>query len=119
MKELMVFKGRSFTLPGLSRLLFVPVCLCAFSVSPLPQLSGWALGESSGAASPVEEDGENAEEELVVTASARRRVSGRSRIDLRPRKMGLPRHSFLSVAVRPRAIVGHQLVNGLRAPLVI
>jgi len=78
-----------------------------------------AWAELSEAEYPVEEDGENAEEELVVVASVRRRLNNRRPQSGRSYGTGNLVRQTASYDSRLQAIVGHQLANGLRAPLVI
>lgn len=102
-----------------SRILPVIVSLCAFAVLPFSQLVGMAGAESAEAKCPFEEDGESSEEELVVTSSTRRRLSHHRRSASLFHKISDQLHQTASYGSRPQAIIGHQLANGLRAPLVI
>ncbi len=114
-----MLRGRFTKRRIFSRLLPIIVSLCAFSILPLPQLVGTTWAESSEAECPFEEDGESSEEELVVTASNRRRFRNHHRgVSLFHRTSDHSRQ-IDSYGSRPAAIIGHQLANGLRAPLVI
>ena len=103
-----------------SRILSVSVCLCAFTLMPLPQISVLTGGESAEKECPCEEKGESAEEELVFSSSACRRWNNRRRSDCRrPRERDdswRPNTSFID---RRPVVIGHQLSNGLCAPLLI
>jgi hypothetical protein len=104
-----------------SRLVSVSVCLCAFSFLAPPQLSMQARAESAEERSPCEEEGENSEEELVVGSSLRRGSKARRQSGgiSRPYKsVDRLRRSASYVGCSP-AIVGHQLANGVCAPLLI
>lgn len=76
---------------------------------------------SSEAELPLEEeDGESAEEELVVRSSARRRLNHRRRSALSsPYETDNPFCQTTPSGSRLPAIVGHQLANGLGAPLLV
>ena len=71
------FKLQQTTTTLASRLMSVMVCVCALTCLPLPQLVMQARAGSAEAECPIEEDGENSGEELVVTDSARRRLQQR------------------------------------------
>ncbi len=116
----MALRVRSKTQLPFSRLVSVSIYLFAFTFIPPPQLGGLTWAESAEAECPYEEDRENAEEELVVCSSARRRLKHRRHSDLsRPHETGDRLHQIASYAGRLPAIVGHQLANGLCAPLLI
>jgi hypothetical protein len=115
----MTFKQNSTTGWLLSRLACVSVCLCAFSLLTPPQLFVQLEADSVEEESPSEEEGEDSEEELVIGSSARRLKAGRRRGIDRPLKtVDHLRRSASSAGCSP-AIVGHQLANGLCAPLRI
>ena len=115
----MIRRVRSTRTPLFSRLVSVLACLCAFTVLPLPLLSGMSWAESSEAECPLEEENENCEEESVVTTSLRRRVyCGRAHCGT-PVQAAVPARHSNAFARRWFAIVGHQLANGLCAPLVV
>jgi hypothetical protein len=117
----MALRLRSTIRLALSRLVSVSVCLCAFTFLPLPQLAGTTWTESSEAEFPLEEeDGKSAEEELAVGSSARRRLNHRRGRNLSlPYETGNPRCHSTPSGSRLLAIVGHQLANGLGAPLLV
>ena len=76
--------------------------------------------ESAEAERPCNEDGERSEEELVARSSAHRRLSDRRLSDVgQPRETSDRLLHIASYAGRLPAIVGHQLANGLCAPLLI
>lgn len=115
----MTFDLRPTTDAYLSRLMSVTVCICAFTCLPLPQLAMQAQAGSAEAECPIEEDGEHAGEELVVSDSARRRLKqrrDRASRSLRPDCRGC---QVVSYGCRPGLKAGHQLSNGLLAPLVV
>jgi len=108
-----------------SRLVSVTMCFCALAFLPLPQHAVLALVETSEAeCPPVQEEGERSKEELVVRSPARRRSNNRVHCGInRSRKAYVcfqqSNSQSNSCAVRLPAIVGHQIANGLRAPLLI
>ncbi len=114
-----VLRGRLTKRRVFSRLLPVIVSLCAFAILPLPQFVGMTCAESSETECPFEEDGESSEEELVVTSSTRRRALNHRRGTSPFHKISDQPRQADSYGSRPQAIIGHQLANGLRAPLVI
>jgi hypothetical protein len=115
----MTLTERSITQLTFSRLASVLAFLCAFTVLPLPQISGLARAETCESECPCEEDGENLEEELVVSASTRRRLHNRCHDVCQFYGVNVPLRQFSSHGNSPQATVGHFLANGLRAPLVI
>jgi hypothetical protein len=79
-----------------------------------------ALAESSEAECPLQEEGESSKEELVVRSQARRRLNERLRCGLsQPHKSHVCFQQHTSCSVSLPVIVGHQLANGLSAPLLI
>jgi hypothetical protein len=104
---------------SLSQLMFVIVCLGAFACLPVLQLTLLTLAESSETECPLEEDGEGCEEELVVTASARRRLNSKRPDASRSHWDSSQACQAAHHGSLPRAVVVHQLPTGLRAPLVI
>ncbi len=111
---------RSTTWLRLSRLVSVSICLFAFAVLPLPELIVLTLVEATEAESHSQEERESSEGKLVVCSSARRRLNYRRHSDLsRAHENGNQLHQIASYAGRLPAIVGHQLANGLGAPLLI
>ena len=101
------------------RLLSVSVCLCAFTFLMPPQLA-MARTESAEKESPGEEDGENSKEELSIGSSEVRFRVGHRRFGLgRLRETGCRLRRSNALVGCSFAIVGHALVNGLRAPLRI
>lgn len=105
--------------PGLClRSVSIWLYACAFLL--FPQLAGQAWTESAEGERPCQEDRENSEEELVVWPSARRRLSEQRRCEFgRPHDTGHWLQRIASCSSRPTAVVGHQLANGLGAPLLI
>ena len=101
---------------------FLPVlaCLCAFAVFPIHQLAGMMWAESSETECAAEESGERAVEEFVVRSSTRHRSKDQRRRELdRPHKTPARSRQVTPSDRRSLAIVGHQLANGLCAPLQI
>ena len=119
-RALMALRGRPTTRLIISQLASVSVGLCLFTFIPLPLLVGTTGVEAAEGECPFQKDRENAEEELAVWSSACRRLNDRRHSGLRwPRGTGDRLHQSDSHAGRPLAIVGHQLANGLCAPLLI
>jgi hypothetical protein len=119
-KALMALRVQSTTGLFSSRFTWVLVCCCAFAVLPFPQLVALQSVVSAETEIPSQGDGERTEEEQVVSCTARRRLNGRRHSDLGKRH--LPSHRFDQIVVyasRFQAIVGHQLANGICAPLLI
>ena len=101
-------------------LVSVSIYLFAFTFIPLPQLGGLTWAESAEGKCPYKEGRENSEEELVVWSSARPHLNNRRHSNLRwSHGAGDRSYPAASHAVGPLAIVGHQLANGLCAPLLI
>jgi hypothetical protein len=116
----MALRVRSITRLAFSWLVSVSVCLCALTFIPLPQFAVLTWADSAEGKCPCQRDGESSEEELVVGSSARRRLNHRRHSDLsRPHETGNRLHQIASYAGRLPAIVGHQLANGLGAPLLV
>lgn len=97
----------------------VLVCLCAFSLIMPPQVATLMLSDSTESEGPAEEDGETTERELV-DASSRRRCEhqrGHNRLS----RASSAHHIYRSFSYAAPACVrtGHQLANGLAAPLLI
>ena len=103
----------------LTRLL--AVSLCAFVALPLPQFFVLTHVQAVESECPCHEDKDTSEKELVVGSSVRRRLS-RSVGDTGVRRtfgpVGRPQKAASYMRLLP-AIVGHQLANGLCAPLLI
>ena len=120
-KTLMVFRVRSTTRLPLSRLVSVSICFCVFAFLPPSQLIVGAWAESSQGECPHQEDGKKSEGKLVDWSSARSSLKDRRQRDLkRPISTGNRLYQIAaSYAGGLPAIVGHQLANGLRAPLLI
>jgi hypothetical protein len=86
----------------------------------LPQVSALSLAEFAEQECPCEEDGENAEEEFVVCSSARRRLKKRQHIGVdQPLLNNAQFRNSASHFDCASTIVGHQLSNGLCAPLLV
>ena len=116
----MALQVRSTTRLAFSRLVSVSICLCAFAVLPFPQFALLTCAAPAEAESPSHEDRENSEEELVVRSSARRNLNHRDRsLLIRSHDTRIPLHQIAAYAGYLPMIVGHQLANGLRAPLLI
>lgn len=111
---------RTATRLQLSPLMPVAICLCAFVCAPVTQSSVLPWLESAETEVPLGEDQQVSEEELLARPRA-----GRSSVERRhsnlshsPTTSGRQR-GVACQAGHCQAIVGHQLANGLRAPLVI
>ena len=116
----MAFGVRSATRLPLSGLGSVSICLCAFGFLPIPQLAVQVGTESAEGKCPGQEDRESSEEELIDRSSARRRLSDRKHSDLsRAHETGYRLPQVASYFDLRMAVVGHQLGNGLGAPLLI
>ena len=116
----MALKGRPTTRLIISRLASGSVGLCLFTFIPLPLLVGTTGVELAEGECPFQKDRESPDEELAVWSSACRRLNDRCHSGLRwPRETSDRLHQSDSHAGRPLAIVGHQLANGLCAPLLI
>jgi len=115
-----MMRFRSAMRLAFSRLVSVTMCLCALAFLPHPQHAVLALVETSEAECPVQEEGKGSKEELVVRPPARRRSHDRVQCDVsRSRKTSGCFQKSNSRAVCLPAIVGHQIANGLSAPLLI
>ncbi len=118
-KALMALRARSTTRLAFSRLASVSICLCAFALLPLPEFVLVTCVEAAEAESPSQENRDSSEEELVCS-SARRRLNHRRHSDLSRSYETCDRlDQIASYAGRFPTIVGHQLANGLCAPLLI
>ena len=104
----------------IARLLAVPICLCVFVALPLPQFVVLTGAHGAESERPCHEDEDTSEEELVARSSVRRRLRsvGSTRVRRIFGTVGRPQKTS-SYVRQPPAIVGHQLVNGLCAPLMI
>jgi hypothetical protein len=109
---------RAFTRLPLSQFITVWVLLSAFALEPVTHIVGQNSPVSSEEERPFEEDSETYEENLIVTTGSRKlpdRIRNKTLHALQaPNRVG-----SLYACQRQAAIVGHQLANGLRAPLVI
>ncbi len=116
----MTLKARSTTWLTFSRFVCVSICLCLFAVLPAPQLAVLTYAAPAEAEPPRHEGSESSKEELVVRPAARRNVNRRcgSHLSRSYDTCGLLRQ-VASYAGHFLAIVGHQLPNGFRAPLLI
>lgn len=103
-----------------ARLLAVPICLCVFSALPLPQFVVLTPAQGVESECLCHEEGDTSEEGLVVGSSDGRRLRsvGNTRVRRVVGSLGRPQKSS-SYARQLPAIVGHQLANGLCAPLLI
>jgi hypothetical protein len=100
--------------------LYVSVSVCLFTFLSLPQLALQTWVESAEGERPSPEDEESSEERLAVASTDRRWdaedvCNGQSRHHQTPGRL---RRSRLHVGGL-LAIVGHELANGLRAPVRI
>jgi hypothetical protein len=114
-------RARSTARLPLTQLIPVFICLCAFVFLPIPQFASLAWAESTEGESPCEEEErENCEESLIVCSSARRRSNDRRHRHIsRPRRTSSRLGQYAVSDARLRAIVGHQLVGGVCAPLLV
>lgn len=118
-------------MPSLRITRFVPVSICFCAFFSVSQVDALACVVSAEMESPCKGDGERSENELVDRCSAhgrpkhsRRSKHGRSN---NRRHQGLNRplekckqcQRVPTIAERVPAIIGHQLANGLCAPLLI
>jgi hypothetical protein len=102
------------------RLAVVPVCLCVLMFSPTDHLAMQSWAESPGEECPGHHDGDHREVELTACSSSQHRLRNWSRHQFSRRREARNRHDRVaSSAVDRRAIVGHQLANGLCAPLLL
>jgi hypothetical protein len=116
----MALRERPTTRLIISQLASVSVGLCLFTFTPFLLLAGPTGVEVAEGECPFQKDRESPEEELAAESSACRRLNNRRHSGLRwPRETSDRLHQSDSHAGRPLAIVGHQLANGLCAPLLI
>jgi len=119
-RALMALKGRPTTRLIISQLASVSVGLCLFTFTPFLLLAGPTGVEVAEGECPFQKNRESPEEELAAESSACRRLNNRRHSGLRwPRETSDRLHQSDSHTGRPLAIVGHQLANGLCAPLLI
>jgi hypothetical protein len=117
-KALMALRERSTTRLTSSRLVSVSICLCAFAFLPLPDLAMLTCAASVETECPCQGEGESSKEERVVCSSARRRLNDRCHSDRSwPDESGARLRHITPYAGRLPATIGHQLANGLCAPL--
>ena len=105
----------------LSQLATVSVCVCTFALLPFSQLATLTLAKSAGAERHCHEDGASSKE-LVVLSSARRHLKDqRRRAPARPHEVSDRLHQTVTVSYAGHilGIIGHQLANGLCAPLLL
>jgi len=104
----------------IARLVPVLTCLCAFLLFSTLQVAALAGPGSVETECPCKEYGERSEKELVDWCSAHIRSNNRCHQGLSrpPEKRKQPQRVH-KIAERVPAIVGHQLANGLCAPLLI
>lgn len=116
----MAFGVRSATRLSLSCLRAVSICLCGCAFLSIPQLAVQAWTESVEGKCPSQEDRESSEEELIDWSSTRRRLNDRYHsVFSRPHETGYRLPQVASYSDRRMAVVGHQLGNGLGAPLLM
>ena len=103
-----------------SRFFTVSIYLCALTFLPVPQVATLARTESAEAESPCKEDGKRSEKELSDWCSAHGRSNDqRHRGPSRPPEKNNRRQRITRIVGRVPAIIGHQLANGLCAPMLI
>ena len=120
MRARMTLHVRPTTRMPLSRLITVSIYQCTFVALLLPQVAVLARPGATEAERPCQKNDERSENEQVVSASIHRRLKDRRHCNfIRQHGIG---GKFAQVAWydgRLPSIVGHQLSNGLRAPLLI
>jgi hypothetical protein len=98
---------------------FLPVCLFAVTLIMPPHLAAIAAADSTESETPVEEDEEANESELIVSSPRGRRSVDR-KDDAKYRILATARCRKAASYSRPiSAIVGHQLANHVAAPRLI
>ena len=102
-------------------LIAVWLCLCAFLLFTVPRTTLLSPGAIAENEVPSQEDGET---ELEVLPSSRQRLTRRHPIALESsatfgNHLNCQNCTFCPPVRFPRAIIGHQLANGLCAPLLI
>ncbi len=116
----MIRKGR-LTMPQVSsQLAYALICLCAvgFLAAPSMTVNACCVGFAEGEC-PCEENGEGAENEVIGCSLARHRLSEqRHRAHRQPHDTGDRPERIASGTTHLPATVGHQLANGVRAPLL-
>ena len=115
----MAHKDNSTTLLRFSRFVSVLYILFAFVLFSFPQLSVGMTSITHGAESPIEKDENRSEEKLTETSLARGRAFNPRMHVIRSLKFGKQSMQVCLCFDRQPVIVGHQLSNGLRAPLLI
>ena len=112
-------KRRSTTRLSLLRLVSVSIWFAAIAVL-MPSHLSVSTWTSAEAECFCHEGGERSKQKQLGFFSARHRLDPRRRHDLsRPHEAGSRLQQIASYADRVPAIVGHQLANGLGAPLLI
>ncbi len=117
----MMLGVQSKTRLTLSRLGLLSICFCAVTFLPLLQHTDLRCAGSAERECPCQEDGEGtSEEQLAVWSSGvRRRLNHRQHGALKQLPpIGNRLRPVASSLGRFPAIIGHQLANGLRAPLL-
>jgi len=96
------------------------MCLCTSAGLPLALFDLRVSPQAAESEAPWEEKEEASEEVVVAGSSVRRRVRtvGKTRLCQATAVGGAPREISCYARQLP-AIVGHQLPNGLRAPLLM
>ena len=98
----------------------VVVCLCTFSLTMPPQAGTLVSSGPTESEYPAKEDGETTERELVDTSSRRRRCEDHQGHNLLLRASKTDHiYRAVSYVAPPYVRTGHQLPNGLAAPLLI
>ena len=104
----------------LAKLMTIWVCIGAFSLFCSPQISVVSWVQNSQQQAPTQEDNEDSEEAREVISSARHRENKRRDTIVcrlkNPSKRPVPARIVTSAEL---AIIGHQLANGLCAPLLV
>ena len=115
-----MLRRQTITRSAFSRLVTVSMCFYAFSAMPIPQFRVLTWAESAEDECPSEKDREGAEEERVERNSERRRLKKRphSNFGQFP-ELGRHHLQITSLGDPPLGVIGHQLANGICAPLLI
>jgi len=96
------------------------VCLCAFTFASHEHVDLFLCNSTVECECPFHEDGERAQEELVVSSATRHRINHRRHLEFKRSKESDSREESGFSYMEPQTVqVGHQLSNGLCAPLLI
>jgi hypothetical protein len=103
-----------------SRLVSVPICLCVFAFLPFHDLAALSCAEVSEGGSPCHDHEECNDREQTDWSRSRRRLNDLPEDSRKPPpKCGARQKQLSRHAVPFQATIGHQLANGLRAPLLL